>query len=154
MPATLAKSQTAAKLYDRDFYEWTAAQASALRENRPGGIDWANLAEEIESLGKSDKRRIASNLNVLVLHLLKWCYQPSKRKADWKGSIVEHRTRIRTLIADSPSLGTYPGGILDEEYASARLKAIGQTGLPESCVPETCPFAIEDILDPGFWPGE
>jgi hypothetical protein len=152
MPTALAKAHLNADLYDRDFFEWTVIQARALREERPAGLDWSNLAEEIESLGRSDKRSIASNLNVIIAHLLKWQYQPQKRKAGWKASIAEHRARLRGLIKESPSLRSYPAEVLPDEYPLARLKAIDETELPESALPEECPFTIEQILDPDFWP--
>jgi hypothetical protein len=152
MSATLAKARSPAKLYDRDFYEWTVAQARALRDARPAELDWGNLAEEIESLGKSDKRSIESNLNVVILHLLKWQFQPDGRKGGWRSSIAEHRLRIRKLTDESPSLRRFPGEALAEEYDLARLKAIDETGLPESQIPIQCPFTIDQILDPGFWP--
>src|SRR5947209_368643 len=142
MPTALVKAQSGAELYDRDFFEWTVSQANALRRLRPGDLDWENVAEEIESLGRSDKSRIESNLNVLILHLLKWRYQPQDRSSGWKGSIVEHRGRILKIIKDSPSLRTYPAEVLPEEYISARLKAAGDTRLPESTFPETSPFTI------------
>jgi len=152
MSTHLAKARPNLELYDRDFFQWTAAQARVLREVRPAELDWANLAEEIESLGKSDKRSISSNLNVILVHLLKWAYQPEKRKADWKGSIVEHRDRINEVISDSSSLRRYPGSVLAREYVSARLTAAGQTGLPERILPDKCPYTIEQVLDPNFWP--
>ena len=152
MPTRLAETSMAVDLYDRDFFEWTLAQARLLRDVRPAEFDWKNLAEELESLGKSDKRSISSNLNVLLVHLLKWTYQPEKRKADWRGSIIEHRNRINELIVDSPSLRRHPSTVLAREYVSARLKAEGETGLPEGSIPERPAFTIEQILDPDFWP--
>lgn len=152
MPASSARTTAQIVPYDRDYYAWTAAQSLLLRAKQPGGLDWENLAEEIESLGRADKRSIASNLNVLLLHLLKWNYQPGKRKADWRGSIAEHRDRLNELVGDSPSLGTYPADVLWREYATARLKAAGEIGLAESTFPSVCPFTAEEILDPGFWP--
>jgi hypothetical protein len=152
MPAPLAKARSRPGLYDRDYLQWTVEQARLLRELRPAELDWENVAEEIESLGRSDKYRIASNLNVVIAHLLKWRFQPDKRKGGWKSSIIEHRTRVSRLIADSPSLRFYPGEVLAREHVSARLKAVAETELPESTFPEACPFTIEQILDPNFWP--
>jgi hypothetical protein len=152
MPTSLAKAPPKAGLYDSDFYRWTDAQAQALREMRTDALDWANLAEEIESLGKSDKRSLESNLNVIIVHLLKWRYQPAGRKGGWRSSIAEHRLRVSKLTAESPSLRRYPGEVLAEEYGVARLKALDQTDLPDDVIPTLCPFTIEQILDPDFWP--
>ncbi len=129
-----------------------AGTAQVLRKSRPAGLDWENVSEEIESLGRNDKRSIDSNLGVVLLHLLKWQRQSDKRKPGWKSSIAEHRARIHKLIGESPSLRGYPTEVLREEYNLARLKAADETGLPEHTFPETCPFAIEQVLDEGFWP--
>ena len=157
MPAPLAKSRPRGVpedrgLYERDFYEWTRAQAEMLRRLRPSDLDWENVAEEIESLGRSDKRSIASNLNVVLLHLLKWRYQAEKRKAGWRSSVTEHRARLQQLLDESPSLKRYPSDILEREYELARLKAIDEAGLPEKRLPLSCPYSIEQVLDLDFWP--
>ena len=147
------KASGSASLYDTDFHRWTQEQGRLLRERHPSDIDWENVAEEIESLGRSDKRSIESNLNVLLLHLLKWRYQPEKRKAGWKSSIAEHRLRIQKLIDESPSLRNYPAEVLQDEYALARLKAADESGLTEEHFPASSPFTVSQILDPDFWPG-
>ncbi len=80
--------------YETDFYAWTQQQADQLRSLRPAGFDWANLAAEIEDLGKSQKQRIESNLVIVLLHLLKLAYQPGAAKTGWRSSVIEHRRRI------------------------------------------------------------
>ena len=141
-------------LYDMDFHRWTEEQASALREQRSADIDWDNVAEEIGSLGKSEKRSIESNLNVVLLHLLKWAYQGDQRKPGWRSSIAEHRQRLLKLVDESPSLRGYPELVLAEEYRLARVKAADETGLPEHAFPESCPFSIAQVLNSEFWPTE
>jgi len=136
--------------YEDDFYAWTQDQAEKLRARSANEIDWENAAEEIESLGRSDRRSIASNLNVVLVHLLKWIYQPDQRKGGWMASIIEHRDRLRRILGDSPSLRSYPADILAAEYASARRIASAETELPLRVFPETCPFTVEEALDPGF----
>ena len=149
---SLKKEVRSAARYDADFHRWSEEQGRALRERRTTDVDWENVAEEIESLGRSDKRSIESNLGVVLLHLLKWRYQNEKRKAGWRSSIAEHRLRILKLINDSPSLQAYPAEVLAEEYSLARLKAADETGLTESGFPQACPFTIQQVLDPDFWP--
>jgi hypothetical protein len=141
-------------LYDTDFHRWAKEQGEALREQRFANIDWRNVAEEIESLGRSDKRSIESNLAVILLHLLKWHHQPQKRKAGWKSSIAEHRARIGKLLSESPSLRGYPAEVLAEEYALARTKASDETRIAEDVFSELCPFTIDQVLDSAFYPGE
>jgi len=140
-------------LYERDFFAWTEAQAAALRERRYADLDIDNLIDEVETLGRSQRNEIKSRLLVLLVHLLKWRHQAEKRSGSWKGSVVEQRKRLRALLDENPSLRDVPAQALDDEYETARLKAAGETGLAEDAFPETCPFRIEDILDPAFWPG-
>lgn len=138
--------------YDEDFALWSAEQAALLRAGRLDGLDRENLAEEIESLGRSERREIESRLNVAIVHLLKWGFQSERRKSGWKASILEARKQLSRTLRDSPSLKAYPSAVVDEEYESARLKAADETGLPEDAFPVTCPFTIEQILDPEFLP--
>ena len=138
--------------YETDFHAWSKDQAARLRELRPNSIDWENIAEEIESLGGSQRREIRSRLVVLLTHLLKWAYQPGGRGNSWRGSITLARSEIANEIAESPSLRRYPGEELDAQYKIARLKASGQTKLSLETFPETCPFTVDQVLDPDFWP--
>ncbi|WP_182086890.1 DUF29 domain-containing protein [Aureimonas sp. ME7] len=142
----------ASDLYDSDFYAWTQEQAAHLRARAHNSIDWDNAAEELESLGDSQRSEIESRLGVLLMHLLKWRYQPDQRCGSWKGTIVEQRNRIRRRIIKSPSLKHYPAEMLGEEYELARVQAAAETGFSESAFPISCPFRIEDVLDPDFYP--
>jgi hypothetical protein len=138
--------------YEADYARWCAEQGALLREGRLDALDAVNLAEEIETLGRSEQRELENRLNVLLIHLLKWRYQPDERSAGWRGTIVEQRNRIARRLTESPSLKSYPAAILREEYESARLKAAGETGLDEAIFPETCPFPIVAVLDGAFLP--
>jgi hypothetical protein len=138
--------------YETDFYAWTQHQAEQLRSLRPSGFDWANLAEEIEDLGKGQKHKIESKLTIVLLYLLKLAYQPESTKAGWRSSVIEHRRRIARIVRDSPSLRRYPSTVIEEEYAPARTMAAEETGLALTTFPATCPFTIEQVLDPSFWP--
>ena len=151
-----------ASSYDGDFYAWTQEQARHMRElaaaprsrRDPLGrrIDFENIAEEVESLGKADRRALESRLNVLLVHLLKWADQPEQRSTSWRRSIVEQRRRILRILADSPSLSSYPEEVISEEYRLARLGAADETGLAEDAFPAVCPFTVEQILDPDWLP--
>ncbi len=138
--------------YDRDYFAWTQDQAARLRRERPGALDWENLAEEVESLGRSDKRALGSDLKVVLEHLIKWRYQPDKRSESWSDSIEEHRDRIARIIADSPSLAGWPAEVQADEYRRARRTALRDTKLPPSAIPVACPFSIERALDPDYLP--
>ena len=136
--------------YETDLYAWTKAQADALRRRASNELDWDNLAEEIETLGRSDRRQIGSRLENLILHLLKWRYQPEQQCGSWRGSILEARHRLERLLDDSPSLRAYPPECLPKAYAYARDKALAETGLLR--LPDACPWTIDEILSPDFFP--
>jgi hypothetical protein len=136
--------------YQSDLYEWTKEQADALRRRATNALDWDNLAEEIESLGSSQRREIRSRLKILLVHLLKWKHQPEGRCGSWRGSIREARDQIEDLLEENPSLRTYPEECLPKAYASARRKALDETGLLD--LPEACPWTIDEILSSDFLP--
>lgn len=140
--------------YEDDFALWSAEQAALIRTGKLDKVDLENVAEEIESLGRSDKREIASRLKVLQLHLLKWQFQPKQRDGNgsWLGTIREQRGRIALLLEESPSLRRQPALVLDREYRNARLDAHDETKLALGTFPETCPYTIDQILDPDFFP--
>lgn len=140
--------------YDTDFYAWTQAQAAALAAGKASDLDWANLAEEIESLGKRDRRGLGSHLQGLVMHLLKWRYQPSGRQTDhsWLTSINNHRDAMWDILDDSPSLRLQVPVLIAQRYHRARRTASHETGLPLSTFPAVCPWTAEQVLDEDFLP--
>ena len=135
------------KLYDRDFSLWIETTVGQLKKKQLENLDWDNLIEEIESLGKSEKNALKSNLRVLLMHLLKWQYQPDKRSNSWIYNIVEHSIRIKEAFDDSPSLKSYFTDILADCYQNARKLAAKETGLAISSFPLNCPFSQEDIIN-------
>ncbi len=138
--------------YDEDFARWSAEQGALLRAGQFAEVDLENVAEEIESLGRSDKRQIESRLKVLLVHLLKARFQPGKDKPGWKSTVREQRRGIAKLIKESPSLKSYPSAVLNDEYGYAREDAAEETGLDPKAFPETCPFTIGQTLDIAFYP--
>jgi hypothetical protein len=148
---SLSKTETT-DLYEQDFYLWTQQMVIALREGQVDRLDLENLAGEIESLGKSDRRALQSRLVVLLHHLLKWRYQPQQRTGSWKGTLSEQRRRIRVLLEDSPSLRSVLEDAVTGCYLDARRQASDETGLPVTDFPEACPFLLVDILDLDFLP--
>jgi hypothetical protein len=144
---------TNAELYEQDFFEWTQTTAALIRTGKWQAIDPESVAEEIESLGKRDRRELGSRLQVLAMYLLKWYYQPSERSGSWWGTIEDQRTEILALLDDSPSLRRQVPAILAQRYPRARAKASGETGLPVETFPPTCPWTAEQVLAADFWPG-
>ncbi len=139
-------------LYDCDFNLWVEATANLLRSGKLTEIDVVNLLEEVESMGNSDKLALSSNLVVVLLHLLKWQYQPNKRTRSWEKSIAEHRRRIRKIFQSSPSLRNYFQKTFDECYLDARKQAKIETRLPFENFPINPPFTLEQVLDEDFLP--
>ncbi len=139
-------------LYDKDYCLWLEETVQLLREGRVTELDVNHLIEEIEDMGISQKNALESNLIVLLMHLLKWKYQPEKQSGSWRGSIREHRRRILKAFRNSPSLKRYFEEIFQESYQEARKQAADETGLSLNIFPETCPFKIEQILDPEYLP--
>ncbi len=138
--------------YDDDFFEWTVEQARLLRGGGLSEIDAANIAEEIESMGLSDRRELRSRLIVLLTHLLKWAYQPDARSSSWLGTIREQRLQIEFILEDSPSLRRVVAQILPRDFNHARRKAIDETELPETSFPAECPFTADQVLAEDFLP--
>jgi hypothetical protein len=138
--------------YDQDFYAWTQEQAKLLRSGNLSQIDVENVAEELESMGRSDKREIDSRLEVLLMHLLKLQVQVRQRSPGWSGTIREQRRRITKLLRESPSLRPAIAQLIPEAYLEARDKASDETGLPESMFPTECPFTPDQIMAEDFLP--
>jgi hypothetical protein len=145
-------------LYDRDFYSWALEQAKALRLaagariNTPASLDWANLAEEIESLGKSQASELDSRYTELLSHLLKWVYQPERRSGSWRGTITEQRIRLGRLLRQSPGLKAKQSRTFREAYADARKLAAAETGIDIATFPERSPWTPAQSTDEDFWP--
>jgi hypothetical protein len=149
----LAAFDTSAE-YEHDFYAWTQAQAKLLAEGKLDRLDLVNLAEEIESMGRSDKREIKSHFVILVLHLLKYQFQPAMRSSSWAGSILEARRQIDLVMDDSPSLKPFFGDLAQDQrlFDQAVEKAVLETGLSRDVFPQTMPYSAHQLLDKTFFP--
>jgi Domain of unknown function DUF29 len=138
--------------YEEDFFAWTQEQVRLLREGEFSEIDAANIAEELDSMGKSDRRELRTRLGVLLMHLLKWAYQADQRSRSWLVTIREQRDQIAQVLADSPSLRPVVRDSLGGIYRRARANAADETNLPETAFPAKCPFTAEQILSEEFLP--
>jgi len=145
---------TNAELYAQDFYAWTQTTAAALRAGKWQDVDPEALAEEVESLGKSQQHALESRLEKLVLHLLKWHFQRAKRLRgqSWQRTILEQRRRIDRLLQQNPSLRPTLPALLEDSYAYIRKRTSLETRLPLTTLPDTCPWGMPQILDDDFWP--
>jgi hypothetical protein len=140
------------QLYDRDFYAWANEQAGLLRAGRLSEADIENIAEEIESMGKSEKRELVSRLAVLLLHLLKWRFQPSRRGTSWEALIANNRDQLEVHLGDNPSLKHLLPDALTQAYRYAARDAAAETGFDKATFPQSCPWTYDQIMDPDFWP--
>lgn len=140
------------EMYDTDFVEWIEQAIALLKQGKFGELDIEHLIEEVGDLGRRDRHSVCSNLEIVLLHLLKWQFKPEQRSNSWRGSIREHRRRIARIIQDSPSLNNYLKQEYAECYAGARRQAADETGLPLGTFPVECPYTIEQGLNEDFLP--
>ena len=138
--------------YESDFYAWARENAALLRSGQLSRVDLDHIAEELEDMGKSERRALGSHLRVLLTHLLKWRYQPSHRGVSWRLSIRNARLDIAAITKDSPSLKPQISALLADEYPGARSLALDETGLPPTAMPTGCPFDVAQVLDADYWP--
>lgn len=136
--------------HENDFYAWTQEQAHLLKTGQLNQIDWQNIAEEIEDMGRSEKRELESRLEVLIMHLLKWQFQPNLRSRSWQLTIKEQRLRLEKLLKENPSLSSILADTLEKTYQLATISTERETGL--SSFPETCPYSLTEIFTPEFLP--
>ena len=139
-------------LYQQDYFLWLETTAQQLKNRQLHQLDIENLVEEIEDMGRSEKRAIESNLEVLLMHLLKYKYQQSKRTNSWRYTIYEHRKRLKKAFKDSPSLRPYFETVFDESYKEARNMAAIETGMEIHFFPEMSPFSRLETLDSDYLP--
>lgn len=132
--------------YLTNLSSWINQTTQPLREDRWHEIDMAKLIEEVDDLGKSERRGIASQLTRLLLHLLKWQYQPQRRSDSWIDSITDAWTQIELAIEDSSSLERYSVEQVQESYQWARRQATKQTSMEISVFPETYPYSLALVL--------
>jgi hypothetical protein len=139
-------------LYSDDYHAWINAQAALLRAGRLTDLDAAQLAEELEAMGRRERNELVSRLIILLAHLLKWQYQPAHRSSGWRGSVVEQRVQIDRELRLSPSLKPFLPEAVSQAYPDALRIATQETGLDRETFPADCPYATADLLDEGFWP--
>ena len=136
--------------YDRDFYSWTFRQAALLREGRLTELDIANVAEELEGLGRAEFNSLVSALRVLTMHMLKWDQQPERRSRSWTLTITNQRLDLTDVLAENPGLKPRFGEALERAYKRARLDAANETGLDLERFPVECPYDFAAIAERDF----
>ena len=151
---TKVSPDQAAPTYDEDFFEWTQHTAALLRAGRVAEVDVEHLAEEVEDMGKRDRREVDSRVTVLLTHLLKWQKQPEHRCRSWKSTILTQRDDLGRVLQDSPSLRRRLGSELRRTFRVAVQAAQEETGVFPDRFPRECPWTPEQILDQNFLPDD
>ncbi|MCC5603645.1 DUF29 domain-containing protein [Nostoc favosum] len=142
-------------LYDQDYYLWLRTTINQLRAGQFSAVDLDNLLEELETMGRSQKRAIESLLIKLLQHLLKlkcWDEERERNQGHWKGEIRTFRREIKKALKDSPSLKPYILEIFDECYQDARKEASDRSQLPIDTFPVALLGSLEQILDENWFP--
>lgn len=139
-------------LYEEDYHLWSLENARLMREKKLSDLDLENIVEELESMGKQERGKLESFLNILFLHLLKWQYQPSFQSRSWSLSIAEHRKRAKDHLKENPSLKGHLANIVKHAYEYSRYEAARETGLALKKFPVDMPFTIDEALTDDWLP--
>ena len=140
-------------LHDRDFYSWTLQQAALLRESRLSEADIHHIAEELESMGASERRELTNRLAVLMAHLLKWQFQPELRGNRWRNIIDVQRYDVKEWLEENPTLVAKLNERMERANSKRILLAVRETGLSKQLFPPICPFNAEQLLSEDYWLG-
>ena len=138
------------KLYEQDFYGWILRQEEALARHEVSALDWQNLLEEIQALGRQEYRELVSHLSVLLGHLLKWAYQPERRSRSWFLTIREQRRAINRHLYRNPSLKSKIVEAIEDGFEAGVDLALRETNLPLRTFPESCPYKFNEIISDSF----
>lgn len=140
--------------YEQDYYLWSQEQANALRAAARAGanlpVDWENVAEEIESLGRSQRQEIATRIGTIIQHLLKLQSSPATDpRAGWRSTIVRERVELADRLAENPSLRRKVPGIIEQRMRSARRVAAQELEEHEERLAELPDYTEEQVT--GDW---
>jgi len=141
--ATMADRPTA---YHEDLYAWSREQAALLRSGRLSELDALNLAEEIDDVGSAQYDKLESALAVVLLHMLKWDFQPQYRSRSWQNSIAEHRRRADRQLRRNPGLKSRLGEAVEEAFETAHYRAAMETAIEIETLPLSCPYDWTEIM--------
>jgi hypothetical protein len=141
--------------YETDFHAWAIYNARLLREGKLNQLDAEHIAEELEGMSASERRELLNRLQVLLVHLLKYQYQPERRGKSGLLTISHQRTAIERLLEQSPSLtALLDAGTLTRVYNKAVRDAVIETDLERHLFPVECPYRLKEILDEDWLPKE
>ena len=138
--------------HNEDVYGWAIHTANLLRNKKMDDVDFENIIEEIEVLGRSEQHELKNRLSLVIMHLLKWQYQSEKRTRSWELTIEEQRLQAAACLEVSPSLKSNLDEILRKAYKIGKIKALKETELDENVFPQQCPYTFEEIMNDAFYP--
>lgn len=141
-----------AQEYHRDFYSWLMTNVQLIRQGRFSEVDTEHVTEELECMGRSEKRELINRLTVLLVHLLKWQFQTAKHSKSWCNTLTIQRNDLLDLLEDSPSLRYELEQHIEKAYGKAKLIAEDETGIEKTLFPQYCPYSFEQIVDQEFFP--
>ena len=150
--ALSSTSEVSADLYEIDFHAWTVRQAALLRKRDLDHADLANLAEEIETLGRSERAALESAYRLIASHLLKLTFQQRRATRSWVSTITRERLNAARTLRDNPSLKPKRAALFASAYRDARKEAAAETGLPLATFPAEPPFTLPQAEDEAFLP--
>ena len=153
MSKALERPLPPAIAYDDDVVAWANAQAARLRAIADPRVDFEHIADELESMGRSDRNEIESRMTVLLTHLLKWEHQVERRSRSWRRTILEQRDRLDWLVGESPSLKSAVESARVARFHTARIYASDETGIAIGAFPRECAWTTAQILELDFYPG-
>lgn len=146
------RDEPADTLYERDFYTWTQEQAELLKSGRLEKADLVNIAEEIETLGRSELSSLRSSYKLIAMHLLKLMKQPTMATTSWANTIQRERGNVEDLLDENPGLKPKRRDVFLKAYASARRDAAVETNLAIVLFPTDAPFDVDQVEDSTYWP--
>lgn len=138
--------------YEQDFYGWTQEQAALLKSGRLNELDIENLIEEVETMGRSEKRELESRLTVLLQHLLKWKYQEGRRSRSWALTIDVQRIQFSKTLKENPGLKPLLDEVIRDAYQLAVVYAAKETNISKKVFPDQCPWSLEEATQSDFYP--
>ena len=144
-------------VYDGDIVAWANQQAALLRAGRFTDLDIEHIADEVEDVGKSERRELSSRMTILLAHLLKWQMQPERRVISgksWRDTIRVQREDIADHLAETPSLkpSLRDPTWMRKAWRNGIVQTTQETGIGLDDLPANCPWSIDEILDPAFLP--
>ena len=153
MATKFSPDVTAGPAYADDLAAWSFHQAMLLRSGQLHLLDRAWIAEELEDVGNEQFHRWESALRLVIMHMLKWDYQPERRSRSWTTTISTQRRHAARQLLKNPSFQSREGEVVADAYDDARDDASAETDLPLSTFPGGCPYSWDEIMTRPFdWP--